>query len=85
MIETITLEVPVELLEPLRDVFRHYIHAKEKHPEFPTCMIRQSALICEEAGESIKEANDNNIGLFRHEVGQTAAVALRTLIHLQNQ
>jgi len=82
---TTPIEVPNELLEPLTTVIRHYIEAKTKHSEFPSCLIHQAALICEESGEAIQNANDGNVGLFRHEVGQTAAVALRTLIHLQHK
>lgn len=81
----VNIEIPIELLEPLASVIQHYIHAKEKHPEFPACIIHQGSLITEEVGEAVQNANDGNIGLFRHEVGQTAAVALRTLIHLQHQ
>lgn len=85
MIETTTLEVPTELLAPLADVFRHYIHAKTKHPEFPTDLVYQGSLVVEEVGEMQKEINNGNIGLARHELGQTVAVGLRMLIHLQHQ
>ena len=79
------LFVPDELLEPLLDVIRHYVHAKQKHEEFPLCNIKQGALICEETLEAIQSANDGNTENFKHEVGQVCAVSLRTLIHLQHK
>ena len=82
---TTTIEIPDELLAPLTDVIKHYIHAKTKHPEFPTCMIHQGSLITEEVGEAVMRANDNNLRSFKHEVGQVCAVSLRTLIHLQHK
>ena len=82
---TTTIEIPDELLAPLTDVIKHYIHAKTKHPEFPDCIIKQGSLITEEIGEAVKDANDGNVLNFRFEVGQVCAVSLRTLIHLQHK
>jgi len=81
----VSIDIPEELAEPLIDVVRHYIHAKMKHPCFPDCIVHQGSLITEEVGEAVMNANDNNVGLFKHEVGQVCAVSLRTLIHLQHK
>lgn len=72
--------VPKELADIIVDVMRHYSYAVTKHPSFPESLIEQAALVCEEAGEAIREANNKNKGLMRHEMKQTVAVAFRVLI-----
>lgn len=83
--ETITIEVPLELAPLLEYTIIHYLMAKEKHETFPTCLIHQGALLAEEAGECLKECNNQNPSLARHELYQTLAVGLRMLTHLQEQ
>jgi len=82
---TTQIEIPNELLEPMQTVFRHYLEAKKLHPVFPEDLIYQGSILAEEAGECLKECNNQNYGLARHECGQTAAVAIRMLIHLKEQ
>ena len=72
--------VPKELADIIEDLVRHYKYAINKHPSFPESLIEQAALVCEEAGEAIREANNQNKGLMKHEMKQTIAVALRVLV-----
>ncbi|MNE11263.1 hypothetical protein D3C80_1040130 [compost metagenome] len=84
MNNNITIEVPVELAPILEIVLRNYRHAVEKHPVFPNDLIKQAAIVAEEAGELLREANNNNSSLSRHECYQTAAVSIRMLTYLEN-
>ncbi|POY37939.1 hypothetical protein C3K47_05295 [Solitalea longa] len=81
--ETITIEVPKEIATVLNNVLNHYKWAKQKHPQFPNDIIHQAALVSEEAGELLREANNKNKSLSRHECYQTVAVAIRMLTHLE--
>ena len=76
------IEVPIELADIIVDVIRHYQYAVNKHPVFPDSLIEQAALVCEESGEAIQQANNQNKGLMKHEIKQTVAVALRVLIKI---
>ncbi|UKJ09074.1 hypothetical protein [Solitalea lacus] len=78
-----TIEVPTELVGVLEHVLRHYSYALQKHPQFPDCLVHQAAIVAEEAGELLREANNKNQNLARHECTQTAAVALRMLTKLK--
>lgn len=79
----ISIEVPVELAPVIEGVLRHYRYATDKHPVFPDDLIKQAAIVAEEAGELLREANNNNSSLSRHECYQTAAVSLRMLLHIE--
>ncbi|SMO68177.1 hypothetical protein [Solitalea koreensis] len=78
-----TIEVPTELAPIIEGVIRHYKYAMDKHPTFPNDLIKQAAVVAEEAGELLREANNDNIGLSRHECYQTAAVSFRMLVYLE--
>jgi len=61
--------------------------AEEKHPAWPKDIIHQAAILSEEAGEVVKEANDiAHHGKSRDEicteVAQVGAMAIRMLMHL---
>lgn len=78
-----TIEVPNELAPIIEGVLRHYKYAEVKQPIFPNDLIKQAAIVAGEAGELLREANNNNTGLSRHECYQTAAVSFRMLVHLE--
>lgn len=60
-------------------------HAKEKHPEFPDRIVPMTAIMAEEAGEAIREANliqfenAGSMEQYEKELKQTAAVCIRIL------
>lgn len=61
--------------------------AIKKHPFWPECNIKRSAIVNEEAGELVREANlldegKGSIQGLKTECIQTAAMAIRMLIHL---
>ncbi len=63
--------------------------AVEKHPEWPTDPVKRAAIVIEEAGEVIREANHLDEGhgsreLLIKELYQTAGTCFR-MIHLMNQ
>lgn len=63
--------------------------AKKKYPEFPTGIVRQVAIMAEEAGEAIREANNIEYGqngdldALRTELIQTAAMCLRVIENMK--
>lgn len=73
------------VLEVLAELDR----AKKLHPNFPAGIVRQVAIMAEEAGEAIREANrieDDGIGdlaELRTELIQTAAMCLRVIEHMR--
>lgn len=73
------------VLEVLAELER----AKKKHPEFPTGIVRQVAIMAEEAGEAIREANNIEYGqngdldALRTELIQTAAMSLRVIENMK--
>jgi len=63
--------------------------AESKYPIWPECHIRRAAIVAEEAGELIREANllsegKGNIENLKTEAIQTAATAIRFLKLLDN-
>lgn len=59
--------------------------AKELHPDFPESIVRMVAIMAEEAGEAIREANrieddgNGDVEALRTELVQTAAMCVRCL------
>lgn len=65
----------------------HLIEAIKKHPNFPTNVVEMVAIMAEEAGEAVREANNvkhenGNIDDLKKELYQTAAMCIRCLINL---
>lgn len=61
--------------------------AERKHPNWPDCNIKRAAIVMEEAGELVKEANQIDEGKgshfnLRQEAIQTAAMAIRMIKNL---
>jgi hypothetical protein len=82
-IKTDSPEAAVILIEILSEVQR----AETKYPNWPECNVKRAAIVLEEAGELIREANqlDEGTGSFsnlRTEAIQTAAMCIRLLKHL---
>lgn len=81
---TITI---TDVLPPgiIRDILVELKRAKEKHPEFPDRIVPMTAIMAEEAGEAIREANliqFENAGTmeqYEKELKQTAAMCIRIL------
>jgi len=70
----------VLILSELRSVER-------KHPNWPECNVKRSAIVMEEAGELIREANQLEEGKgsllnLKMEAIQTAAMAIRMIKNL---
>ena len=78
-----TIEVPNELAPIIEGVIRHYKYSSDKHPNFPLDLVKQAAIVAGEAGDLLREANNDNRTLSRHECYQTAAVSFRMLLHLE--
>jgi hypothetical protein len=58
--------------------------ARKKHPEWPVCNVKRAAIVCEEAGEVIREANlidegKGSIESLRTELIQCAGTCIRML------
>lgn len=83
----ITTEKP-EVAALLIDIMIEVERAEAKHPIWPTCHIKQIAIIAEEAGELIREGNliDEGAGTFaqaRKEAIETAATCIRFLTRIK--
>lgn len=69
------------VLEILHELER----AEQKHPVFPSEIVQQVAIMAEEAGEAIREANrvcwneGGTLDALRTELIQTAAMCLRCI------
>ena len=71
----------------IMDIESELERGKLLHPNYPTDPLRRTAIMCEEAGEALREALDltnpnssyNNKRDLRHETIQTAAMAIRLL------
>lgn len=73
----------------MSEVLRALVLAEKRHPGWPKDMLYAAAIVAEEAGELIQAALDfeayvgpHNTTNMREEAAQTAAVALRFLIGL---
>ena len=66
-------------------VYQELKAAEAKHPVFPADIIRATAIMAEEAGEAIREANriaddgDGSVEEWKTELLQTAAMCFRIL------
>lgn len=66
-------------------VYQELKAAEQKHPVFPTDIVRATAIMAEEAGEAIREANriaddgDGSVEEWKTELLQTAAMCFRIL------
>lgn len=79
-ITTDSPEAAVALIEILTEMRR----ATEKHPVWPVSPVERAAIIAEEAGEVIREANhiregNGDIKALRMELIQTAATCIRMI------
>lgn len=81
MVETVYEEIDKELER-----------AQALYPHWPDSLVEATAIVCEEAGEALKEAlnlrpcerpGKGNIQKLRMELIQTATMAVRALINLE--
>lgn len=82
-IKTESPEAAVIIIEILSEVNR----AENKYPTWPECNVKRAAIVMEEAGELIREANlldegKGSVSNLRTEAIQTAAMCVRLLRHL---
>ena len=72
--------------EILKELQAALIH----HPKFPIDPVQMLAIVNEEGGEAIQAAIDfdwnrhSDIGVIQHELTQTAAMCIRTILALQH-
>lgn len=87
-IGTITI---TDVLPPgiFRDIMLELKRAKKLHPKFPDTLVKMTAIMAEEAGEAIKEANliedegKGSLENYKAEVTQCAAMCFRILEALE--
>ncbi len=82
----ITTETP-EMAAIIVQVLMEVERAMEKHPVWPTDNVKRAAIIIEEAGELVREANlldegKGSISNLKTECIQTAGTCLRMLHYL---
>lgn len=71
-------------------VFAEVQSAEKKHPEFPDDLVYKAALLSEEAGEAVREANfvcmekKKSVEDFKEEVTQAACVCFRILATMED-
>jgi NTP pyrophosphatase (non-canonical NTP hydrolase) len=79
--------------KPLNDIFNAIIteldRAEAKHPDWPEDLVHAAAIVCEEAGEVLREANSlreghGRIQELKMELIQTAVTAIRMVKNLKN-
>ena len=80
---TITTKSP-EQASALIEILMEMKRATEKHPEWPTCPVHRAAILSEEAGEVIREANHireghGDLKALRMELIQTAGTCIRMI------
>ncbi len=76
--------------EDFRAVLKEMHKAKKKHPTFPTDIVKMTALVVEEVGEVMQEANniDEGKGCYKKlkiELYQTIGVAFRMLSEMREK
>jgi hypothetical protein len=83
----ITLSTP-ELASIIVSVLEEMNRAQKKHPDWPIDNVKRAAIVCEEAGEVIREANmidegKGSIESLRTELIQCACTCIRMLHELR--
>ncbi len=76
--------------EDLKAVQKEMKAARIKHPTFPTDIVKMTALVAEEAGEAMKEANNidegkGNYEQLKIELYQNIGVAFRQLSQMRGE
>lgn len=77
------------MIKILNEIQNELERAKELHPDFPESIVRMVAIMAEEAGEAIREANrieddgNGDVEALRIELIQTAAMCVRCLEGLE--
>lgn len=82
------LEAELERLRKYEEIQTELERAEKKHPNFPTDMFRQLAIMQEEAGEVTKavlhyQYEDGTFEHIREELIQTAAMCMRMLQNMK--
>lgn len=71
-------------------IFDELRNAEKKHPGWPPDPVHGAAILAEEAGEAVQAALDviyanGSRERLIHELAQTGAMAIRNLIHLEEE
>lgn len=76
----------------LNEIQNELERAKELHPKFPSGYVRMTAIMSEEAGEAVREANrladhedGASVDALKTELIQTAAMCIRCLEKLKKR
>lgn len=83
------MEFKIGYLKILSELTEEVNAATEKHPVWPKDNVHRAAIVAEEAGEVVREANHlleghGSIDLLRMELIQTGATVIRMLDQLDN-
>jgi len=76
--------------DDFKAVIKEMKKAEKKHPLFPTDFVKMTAIMVEEAGESLREANlldegNGTLEQLKSEIYQTIGVCFRELNELRRQ
>ncbi len=85
----VSLQKNNKVLDAIDLIFQELRKAEEKHPGWPDDVVHAVAIMVEEAGEAMQAALDvhyrgRGIEDLRIELAQTGAMAIRALIHLED-
>ncbi|MFA5137394.1 MAG: hypothetical protein WC489_08455 [Patescibacteria group bacterium] len=69
------------------DFLAEFFAAEKKHPKWPKDAVRAVSILSEEAGEAVQAVNSYEdeggaLEAVRHEIRQTGAMAIRSLLHM---
>ena len=75
-------------IDDFKKVIKEMSRAEEKHPKFPTDVVKMMGIITEESGEAMREANhmdegNGSIEELKNELYQTIGTCFRALNELR--
>lgn len=79
------------MTEIFSDIQSELDRAKKLHPDFPESVVRMVAIMAEESGEALREANrieddgNGDVEALKTELIQTAAMCVRCLENLKGE
>ena len=84
-------DLSTEIAIILEEVVQEFISAQKQHPHWPDDLIHGATILAEESGEVVKAAlqytyephKGTNLYDLEKELIQTAAMAIRNLVHIR--